>query len=592
MAATRDTPPTGEGGPVSSGATRGIRRRSAKSYGKADRDGFIHRSWMKAQGLPEDVFDGRPVIGICNTWSELTPCNSHLRDLAEFVKRGVWESGGLPVEFPAMSLGETQMRPTAMLFRNLLSMEVEESIRANPIDGVVLLGGCDKTTPGQLMGAASVDLPTIVVSSGPMLNGKFRGRDIGSGTDVWRFSEEVRAGAMSEADFRAAETGMSRSRGTCMTMGSASSFAAIVEAFGIALPMNATAPGVTADRERIAHLSGRCVVRLVEDDLRLSRFLSRRAFENVIRVHAALGGSTNSVIHLLALAGRAGVELELADFDRLTRDVPLIANLQPAGKYLMEDFHYAGGLPALMARLGDRLHLDAPSVQGRRLREIVAAAENHDSAVIRDVGNPVNPASGVWALKGNLCPDGAVIKPSVASAELLEHRGPAVVFEDIEDYKARIDDPDLKADKSSVLVLKGCGPIGYPGMPEVGNFPLPKKLLARGVRDMVRISDARMSGTAFGTVVLHVSPESVAGGPLAAVRDGDVIRLDARRRRLSVEVSDEELKRRQAGRKVRRKASPRGYARLYRDSVQQAHRGCDFDFLVGASGDLVDRESH
>ena len=592
MAATRDTPPTGEGGPVSSGATRGIRRRSAESYGKADRDGFIHRSWMKAQGLPEDVFDGRPVIGICNTWSELTPCNSHLRDLAEFVKRGVWESGGLPVEFPAMSLGETQMRPTAMLFRNLLSMEVEESIRANPIDGVVLLGGCDKTTPGQLMGAASVDLPTIVVSSGPMLNGKFRGRDIGSGTDVWRFSEEVRAGAMSEADFRAAETGMSRSRGTCMTMGSASSFAAIVEAFGIALPMNATAPGVTADRERIAHLSGRCVVRLVEDDLRLSRFLSRRAFENVIRVHAALGGSTNSVIHLLALAGRAGVELELADFDRLTRDVPLIANLQPAGKYLMEDFHYAGGLPALMARLGDRLHLDAPSVQGRRLREIVAAAENHDSAVIRDVANPVNPASGVWALKGNLCPDGAVIKPSAASAELLEHRGPAVVFEDIEDYKARIDDPDLKADESSVLVLKGCGPIGYPGMPEVGNFPLPKKLLARGVRDMVRISDARMSGTAFGTVVLHVSPESVAGGPLAAVRDGDMIRLDARRRRLSVEVSDEELKRRQAGREVRRKASPRGYARLYRDSVQQAHRGCDFDFLVGASGDLVDRESH
>lgn len=592
MAATRDTPPKGEDGPVANGTRRKIRRRSADSYGKTDRDGFIHRSWMKAQGLPEDVFDGRPVIGICNTWSELTPCNSHLRDLAEFVKRGVWESGGLPVEFPAMSLGETQMRPTAMLFRNLLSMEVEESIRANPIDGVVLLGGCDKTTPGQLMGAASVDLPTIVVSSGPMLNGKFRGRDIGSGTDVWRFSEEVRAGTMTEADFLAAETGMSRSRGTCMTMGSASSFAAIVEAFGIALPMNATAPGVTADRERIAHLSGRCIVRLVEKNLRLSRFLSRRSFENVIRVHTAIGGSTNSVIHLLALAGRAGVDLHLSDFDRLARDVPLIANLRPAGKFLMEDFHYAGGLPALMAQLADRLHLDAPTVEGLCLRDVVAAAENHETEVIRDTGNPVNAESGVWILNGNLCPDGAVIKPSAASADLLEHRGPAVVFEDIEDYKARIDDPDLQVEESSVLVLKGCGPVGYPGMPEVGNFPLPKKLLARGVRDMVRISDARMSGTAFGTVVLHVSPESVVSGPLAAIRDGDMIRLDARRREISVEVSAEELGRRLASRKVGRQASPRGYARLYRDSVQQAHRGCDFDFLVGGSGDAVDRESH
>ena len=583
---------SGEGGPVATGTRRKIRRRSAQSYGKRDRDGFIHRSWMKAQGLPEDVFDGRPVIGICNTWSELTPCNSNLRDLAEFVKRGVWESGGLPVEFPTMSLGETQMRPTAMLFRNLLSMEVEESIRANPIDGVVLLGGCDKTTPGQLMGAASVDLPTIVVSSGPMLNGKYRGRDIGSGTDVWRFSEEVRAGTMTEADFRAAETGMSRSRGTCMTMGSASSFAAIVEAFGIALPMNATAPGVTADRERIAHLSGRCIVRLVENDLRLSRFLSRRSFENVIRVHAAIGGSTNSIIHLLALAGRAGIDLHLAEFDRLTRDVPLIANLRPAGKFLMEDFHYAGGLPALMAQLGDRLHLDAPTVEGLCLRDVVAAAENHQTAVIRDIGNPVNADSGVWVLNGNLCPDGAVIKPSAASAGLLEHRGPAVVFEDIEDYKARIDDPDLQAEESSVLVLKGCGPVGYPGMPEVGNFPLPKKLLARGVRDMVRISDARMSGTAFGTVVLHVSPESVVGGPIAAIRDGDIVHLDARRRELTVEVSDEELRRRLAALNVGCKASPRGYARLYRDSVQQAHRGCDFDFLVGGSGDAVDRESH
>ena len=547
---------------------------------------------MKAQGYPEDVFDGRPVIGICNTWSELTPCNSHLRELAEFVKRGVWESGGLPVEFPAMSLGETQMRPTAMLFRNLLSMEVEESIRANPIDGVVLLGGCDKTTPGQLMGAASVDLPTIVVSSGPMLNGKFRGKDIGSGTDVWRFSEDVRAGAMTEADFKAAETGMSRSRGTCMTMGSASSFAAIVEAFGIALPMNATAPGVTADRERIAHLSGRCIVRLVEDDQRLSHFLSRQAFENVIRVHAAIGGSTNSVIHLLALAGRADIELELADFDRLARGVPLIANLRPAGEFLMEDFHYAGGLPALMTRLSDRLHLDAPTVDGRQLGEVIQAAEIYNTDVIRDIRNPVDEASGVWVLTGNICPDGAVMKPSAASPELLAHRGTAVVFDDIEDYKARIDDPDLDVDESSVLVLNGCGPIGYPGMPEVGNVPLPKKLLARGVRDMVRISDARMSGTAFGTVVLHVSPESVAGGPLGLVQDGDVIHLDAHQRQLSVEVSDQELRRREKRRNIECEPASRGYVKLYQENVQQAHRGCDLDFLVGASGDIVERESH
>ena len=547
---------------------------------------------MKAQGFPEDVFDGRPVIGICNSWSELTPCNSHLRNLAEFVKRGVWESGGLPVEFPAMSLGETQMRPTAMLFRNLLSMEVEESIRANPIDGVVLLGGCDKTTPAQLMGAASVDLPTIVVSSGPMLNGKFRGQDLGSGTDVWRLSEELRAGTLTESDFRAAETGMSRSRGTCMTMGSASSFAAIVEAFGIALPMNATAPGVTADRERIAHLSGRCIIRLVERDTRLSRFLSRRAFENVIRVHAAIGGSTNSVIHLLALAGRAGIDLDLSDFDRLAREIPVLANLRPTGQYLMEDFHYAGGLPALMAQLRNRLHLDTPTVEGGCLRDLIRTAEIHNRDVIRATGDPVDEASGVWVLRGNLCPHGAVMKPSAASPRLLAHRGPAVVFEDIEDYKARIDDPGLAVDESSVLVLKGCGPIGYPGMPEVGNVPLPKKLLARGVRDMVRISDARMSGTAFGTVVLHVSPESAAGGPLGLVRDGDIIRLDAKRRHLSVEISEEALERRAKQRRVRGEPASRGYVRLYQQNVQQAHRGCDLEFLVGASGDVVERESH
>ena len=567
-------------------------RRSALSYGKADRDGFIHRSWMKAQGLPEDLFDGRPVIGICNTWSELTPCNSHLRAIAGFVKRGVWESGGLPLEFPAMSLGETQMRPTAMLFRNLLSMEVEESIRANPIDGVVLLGGCDKTTPGQLMGAASVDLPTIVVSSGPMLNGKFRGRDIGSGTDVWRFSEDVRAGVMTETEFRAAESGISRSRGTCMTMGSASSFAAVAETFGIALPMNATAPGVTADRERIAHLSGRRIVKMVEEDLRLSRFLSREAFENVIRVHAAMGGSTNTVIHLLALAGRSGVDLDLADFDRLARDMPVIANLQPCGEFLMEDFHYAGGVPALIERLRTRLSMDTVTVAGGTLRDIVQAAEVHNDDVIRKLDNPVSEVSGVWVLRGNICPDGAVIKPAAASPELLKHRGPAVVFEDIEDYKNRIDDPDLAVSESSVLVLKGCGPIGYPGMPEVGNFPLPRKLLAQGVRDMVRISDARMSGTAFGTAVLHVSPESVVGGFLGLIRDGDMIHLDAPARRLSLEVSATELQRRAKLRSIERIPASRGYLRLYRESVQQAHKGCDFEFLSGASGDEVGRESH
>lgn len=577
-----------------------VRRRSAESYGRLDRDGFIHRSWMKAQGFPEDVFDGRPVIGICNTWSELTPCNSHLRELAEFVKRGVWEAGGLPVEFPVISLGETQMRPTAMLFRNLLSMDVEESMRANPMDGVVLLGGCDKTTPGQLMGAASVDLPTVVVSSGPMLNGKFRGRNIGSGTDVWRFSEEVRAGAMDPADFTAAEAGMSRSRGTCMTMGSASSFAAIAEAFGIALPMNASAPGVTADRQRIAHLSGRCIVRLVNEDLRLSHFLSREAFENAIRVHAAIGGSTNSVIHLLALAGRAGIGLALDDFDRLARGIPHIANVMPSGRFLMEEFHYAGGLPALMAQLADRLHLDVPTVQGGPLGDAIRRAEVHDGDVIRDARNPVGNASGVWVLKGNICPDGALLKPGAASPELLSHRGAAVVFESIEDYKARIDDPGLCVDETSVLVLKGCGPIGYPGMPEVGNMALPKKLLARGIRDMVRISDARMSGTAFGTVVLHVSPESVAGGPLRLLRNGDPIALDGEARQLRVEVPDTELRRRQKRLEQARDAVPtagfeparRGYVRLYQQHVQQAHLGCDLDFLVGGSGHAVGRESH
>jgi dehydratase ilvD1 len=570
------------------------RFRSGDTYGKLDRDGFIHRSWMKSEGLPEDVFDGRPVIGICNTWSELTPCNAHLRDIAEHVKRGVWETGGLPLEFPAMSLGETQMRPTAMLFRNLLAMEVEESIRGNPIDGVVLLGGCDKTTPGQLMGAASVDLPTIVVSSGPMLNGKFRGRNIGSGTDVWKFSEAVRAGEMPLVDFMAAESGMSRSSGTCMTMGTASTMAAVVEAMGLSLPFNATIPAVDARRRTLAHETGRTIVRMVREDRRLSQVATRVAFENAIRVHAAIGGSTNAVVHLLALAGRLGVKLSLEDFDTLSRTVPLLVDLQPSGRFLMEDLHYAGGLPAVMKAMGSLLDIDAPSVSGATLRDQVADASCFDAEVIRSVSAPVKASSGIWVLRGNLCPDGAVMKPSAATQSLCQHQGRAVVFESIEDLHARIDDPALEVDENSILVLKGCGPKGYPGMPEVGNMPLPAKLLAKGVKDMVRISDARMSGTAFGTVILHVAPEAEAGGPLAVVRNGDEIELDGANRTLSLLISNADLQARLADWRASRgpASATRGYVKLYIEHVLQADKGCDLDFLVGASGADVARESH
>jgi dihydroxy-acid dehydratase len=568
--------------------------RSARSYGKHDRDGFIHRSWMKAEGLPDHVFDGRPVIGICNTWSEINPCNVHLRAMAEHVKRGVWEAGGLPLEFPAMSLGETQMRPTAMLFRNLLAMEVEESIRGNPIDGVVLLGGCDKTTPGQLMGAASVDLPTMVVSSGPMLNGVFRGQAIGSGTDVWRFSEEVRAGTMSLGDFFAAESGMSRSHGVCMTMGTASTVSSVVEALGVALPGNGTLPGVDSRRKTMAHLTGNRIVELVKADVKLSQILTREAFENAILAHTAIGGSTNVVLHLMAIAGRFGVPLTLEDFDELSREVPLLVNLMPSGEYLMEDFCYAGGVPAVLRELGSLLRSNAPTVAGPTIGELTADAPCYNRKVIGTMAEPFGPSSGVWVLRGNLCPQGAIIKPSAATPELLTHRGRAVVFETIEDYHARIDDPALAVDASSVLVLKGCGPKGYPGMPEVGNMALPRKLLAEGVRDMVRLSDARMSGTAYGTVILHVAPESEAGGPLALVQNGDEIALDGPGRRLELLVDDAELARRRAHWDAHRPASKydRGWAKLYIDTVLQADRGCDLDFLVGASGDAVERESH
>lgn len=568
--------------------------RSGKSYGKLDRDGFIHRSWIKGTGLPDHVFDGRPIIGICNTWSELVTCQFHLRDLAEYVKRGVWEAGGVPIEFPAMSLPETQMRPTAMLFRNLLAMEVEESVRANPIDGVVLLGGCDKTTPGQLMGAASVDLPTMVVSSGPMLNGKYEGRDIGSGTDVWRFSEAVRAGEMSLKEFLGAESAMSRSHGTCNTMGTASTMASLIEALGMCLPHNAALPGVDSRRKALAHMTGKRMVELVEQDIRPSQILTRQAFENAILMHAAIGGSTNAVIHLLALAGRVGLPLNLEDFDRLGREVPLLVNLMPSGRYLMEDFCYAGGVPAVMNEMGEVLRRGALTVSGHTQGEIADEGKVWNREVIGTMDAPIGPSSGVWVLHGNLCPNGAILKPSAASPELLAHRARAVVFENIEDYKARIDDPGLEVDANSILVLKGCGPKGYPGMPEVGNMALPRKMLAAGVRDMVRISDARMSGTAYGTVILHVSPESEAGGPLALVRTGDEIAFDGPNRRLDLLVDESELARRRADWEAARgpSAYTRGWYRLYIDTVLQADQGADLDFLVGKSSADVTRESH
>lgn len=566
--------------------------RSEQWYGKLDKDGFIHRSWMKNQGLPDHSFDGRPIIGICNSWSELTPCNAHLRELAEYVKRGVWEAGGVPLEFPVMSLGETQMKPTAMLFRNLMSMDVEESIRAYGMDGVVLLGGCDKTTPAQLMGACSVDLPSIVVSSGPMLNGKYRGQDIGSGTDVWKFSEAVRAGQMDINTFMRAESGMSRSRGTCMTMGTASTISCLVEAMGMSLPENGTLPAVDARRQTLAHLTGMRIVEMVKEDLKPSDILTKSAFENAIRANAAIGGSTNAVVHLLAIAGRVGVNLSLDDWDRIGADIPCLVDLMPSGRYLMEDFHYAGGFPALIQRLEDVFDMTAQTVCGVSIGELTQGSECFNDEVIRPLDKPLRDKAGIAVLQGNLAPLGAIIKPSAATPQLLTHTGKAVVFENIEDYKARIDSEDLEVDENSILVLKGCGPKGYPGMPEVGNMALPKKLLAQGITDMVRISDARMSGTAFGTVVLHVAPESTAGGPLALVKNGDEIALDVSQRSLQLKVSEAELQRRAQAAQQAESEYHRGYVRLYIDHVMQADQGADFDFLVGKSGSKVSRESH
>jgi len=566
--------------------------RSAGWFGKTDKDGFVHRSWMR--GWPTDVFDGRPVIGVCNTWSELTPCNAHFRTLADQVKRGVWEAGGFPLEFPVTSTGETNMRPTAMLFRNLVSMDVEESIRANPIDGVVLLCGCDKTTPALVMGAASCDVPAMVLSGGPMLNGKFCGQDIGSGTDVWRFSEDVRAGRMSVEQFMDAQTGMSRSSGHCMVMGTASTMASMVEALGLSLPHNAAIPAADSRRGILAHLTGRRIVEMVHDDLRISRILTREAFENAIRVNGAIGGSTNAVIHLLAMAGRVGVTVTLEDWDTLGREVPTLLNLMPSGRYLMEDFYYAGGLPAILRALGEKglVHRDALTVNGRTIWENCQQAPNWNEEVIRPFDRPLVDSGGIAVLRGNLAPDGAVLKPSAASPHLMQHRGRAVVFENIEDYHARIGDPALDVDETCVLVLKNCGPKGYPGMAEVGNMGLPPKVLERGVTDMVRISDARMSGTAYGTVVLHVCPEAAVGGPLALVRNGDVIELNAPGRMLTLHVPDEELHRRRSVWKAPQPPMKGGYQGLYVEHVQQANTGADFDFLVGCRGATVLRESH
>jgi dihydroxy-acid dehydratase len=566
------------------------KRRSQHWYGKLDKDGFIHRSWMKNQGFPDHAFDGRPIIGICNTWSELTPCNSGLRTLAEGVKRGVWEAGGFPVEFPVMSLGETQMKPTAMLFRNLLAMDVEESIRAYGIDGVVLLGGCDKTTPGQLMGAASVDLPTIVVSSGPMLNGKFKGKDIGSGTDVWKFSEEVRAGEMTLQDFMNAESGMSRSAGVCMTMGTASTMASLVEAMGMSLPTNAALPAVDARRMALAHLTGKRIVEMVDEDLKPSDVMTKEAFENAILANAAVGGSTNAVVHLLAMAGRVGVDLTLKDFE-IGSEIPLLVNCMPSGKYLMEDFCYAGGVPAVLSQIKDHMR-PANTVLGKDISAYHEGAEIYNDDVIRPLDNPVMPAAGLRVLRGNLAPNGAIVKPSAATDHLLEHEGEAFVFENIEDLKANIDKPDLPVTSDTILVLKGCGPKGYPGMPEVGNMPIPGKLVKEGVRDMIRVSDARMSGTAYGTVILHVSPEAQAGGTLALVKTGDRIKVSASGGVLELLVDDAELEVRRAAWKPDPEHYTRGYAKLYYDHVLQADQGADLDFLVGKDTRLVTRESH
>ena len=570
--------------------------RSAAWFGTTDKNGFMYRSWMKNQGIPDHEFQGKPIIGICNTWSELTPCNAHFRKIAEHVKKGILEAGGYPVEFPVFSNGESNLRPTAMFTRNLASMDVEEAIRGNPIDGVVLLTGCDKTTPALLMGAASCDIPAIVVTGGPMLNGKHKGKDIGAGTIVWQMHEELKAGKIDLNEFLSAESGMSRSAGTCNTMGTASTMACMAEALGTSLPHNAAIPAVDSRRYVLAHLSGMRIVDMVHEDLRLSKILTKEAFENAIKVNAAIGGSTNAVIHLKAIAGRIGVDLQLDDWNRVGRGMPTIVDLQPSGRFLMEEFYYSGGLPAVIRRMGEANllpHPQALTVNGQTIWENCQQSPIYNDEVIRKIDNPIRQDGGMCILRGNLAPKGAVLKPSAATPELMKHRGRAIVFENFDDYKSRINDPDLDVDESCILVMKNAGPKGYPGMAEVGNMGLPPKILAKGITDMVRISDARMSGTAYGTVVLHVAPEAMAGGPLAVVQNGDFIELDAYAGKLHLEVSDEELKQRLEN--LAPPAPPSfigGYRKLYVEHVLQADEGCDFDFLVGCRGSEVPRHSH
>jgi dihydroxy-acid dehydratase len=570
-----------------------VELRSAQWYSGTDRNAYIHRAWMR-RGLPASAFDGRPHIAIANTASDLTPCNLHLDEVATAVKQGVYEAGGVPLNLPVVSLGETQVRPTAMLWRNLAAMATEEMLRANPIDGVVLLGGCDKTIPSLLMAAASVDLPAVVVPGGPMLTGHFRGVPLGCGTSVWQLSEEVRAGTLSPEMFLDSESATIRSKGHCNTMGTASTMACMAEALGMTVPGVAGTPAPDARLLEQSHAAGRLAVDLVAQERRPSQVMTRGSFRNAIVTLAAIGGSTNAVVHLLAIAGRLGVELTLDDFDDIGSGVPLLVDLLPAGRFLMDDLHRAGGLPAVLAEVRDLLDPDAVTVTGRPLVDHLEGARIWDEEVIRPRSRPVLDDAGIAVVRGSLAPNGAVVKPAAATASLLTHRGRAVVFDSVEDLHARLDDPDLDVDEDSVLVLRGCGPKGYPGMPEVGNLPLPAKLLAKGVRDMVRISDARMSGTAYGTVVLHVAPEAAVGGPLALVRDGDPVVLDVPNRSLELDVPRAELERRQpAEAATAAYASPvRGWERLYVDHVLQADKGADLDFLVGGSGDAVSRESH
>lgn len=568
--------------------------RSQEWYGGTSRDTIYHRGWLKNQGYPHDLFDGRPIIGILNTWSDLTPCNGHLRELAEKVKAGVWEAGGFPLEVPVFSASENTFRPTAMMYRNLAAMAVEETMRAQPIDGAVLLVGCDKTTPSLLMGAASTDIPSIVVTGGPMLNGWFRGERVGSGTHLWKFSEAVKAGEMNQEEFLEAEQSMSRSSGSCNTMGTASTMASMAEALGMALSGNAAIPAVDSRRRVMAQLTGRRIVQMVKDDLKPSDIMTKKAFENAIRTNGAIGGSTNAVVHLLAMAGRVGIDLNLDDWDRCGKDVPTIVNLMPSGEYLMEEFFYAGGLPVVLKMLGDggKLHKDALTVSGETIWDEVSGARNWNEDVIRPVEQALTDQGGIAVLRGNLAPKGAVLKPSAATVSLLKHRGRAVVFEDIDDYKAKINDDQLDIDETCVMVLKNCGPKGYPGMSEVGNMGLPPKVLKKGITDMVRISDARMSGTAYGTVVLHTAPEAAAGGPLAIVRDGDMIELDVAARRIHLDISDAELTQRLAAWTPIHELPESGYAKMFHDHVEGADTGADFDFLKGCRGSAVGKDSH